>query len=203
MTNPNTFTANATEVGKHAVDTTLIDSNSKYLKYEIDDLYGRINDLMELSGSNGYPIGSILAYSKSSWSGGDFLPCDGAAVSRTTYANLFAVIRTTFGVGNGTTTFNVPNLSSYFIQGWDHSRTFGSAQAASNKAHTHSYVDRQPFKESATQRYTPGTSYVAPYYVNLYFNGSKYIPPVYTENVNSSGSSGVPKNVTIRHYIRF
>jgi microcystin-dependent protein len=39
----------------------------------------------------------------------DFLLCDGSAVSRTTFANLFLVIGTTFGVGNGTTTFNLPN----------------------------------------------------------------------------------------------
>lgn len=38
------------------------------------------------------------------------LLCNGQAVSRTTYANLFAVISTTYGAGNGTTTFNVPNL---------------------------------------------------------------------------------------------
>lgn len=40
-----------------------------------------------------------------------WLLCDGAAVSRTTYADLFAAIGTTWGVGNGSTTFNLPNLS--------------------------------------------------------------------------------------------
>lgn len=40
-----------------------------------------------------------------------FLLCDGSAVSRTTYANLFSAIGTTYGVGNGSTTFNIPNLS--------------------------------------------------------------------------------------------
>lgn len=41
-----------------------------------------------------------------------FLPCDGAAVSRTTYSALFAVCGVSFGAGNGTTTFNVPDLRS-------------------------------------------------------------------------------------------
>jgi microcystin-dependent protein len=41
-----------------------------------------------------------------------YLICDGAAVSRTTYAALFAVIGTTYGVGNGSTTFNLPNFQS-------------------------------------------------------------------------------------------
>lgn len=40
-----------------------------------------------------------------------FLPCDGSAISRDTYANLFAVISTTYGAGDGSTTFNVPDIS--------------------------------------------------------------------------------------------
>jgi len=41
----------------------------------------------------------------------NWLPCDGAAVSRTTYADLFSAIGTTWGAGDGSTTFNVPNLA--------------------------------------------------------------------------------------------
>ncbi len=46
-----------------------------------------------------------------------YLICNGQAVSRTTYANLFAVYGTTFGSGDGSTTFNVPNLSARFLMG--------------------------------------------------------------------------------------
>ena len=46
-----------------------------------------------------------------------FLYCDGQAVSRTTYARLFASIGTTFGIGNGTTTFNVPNFKGAYLRG--------------------------------------------------------------------------------------
>ena len=42
--------------------------------------------------------------------------------SRTTYANLFNVIGTSFGAGNGSTTFNVPDLRGYFIRGWDNGK---------------------------------------------------------------------------------
>lgn len=48
-----------------------------------------------------------------------WLICNGAAVSRTTYAALFTAIGTTFGVGNGTTTFNVPDLRGRVIAGKD------------------------------------------------------------------------------------
>ena len=52
-----------------------------------------------------------------------FLLCDGSAVSRTTYADLFAAIGTLWGSGNGTTTFNVPNLKGRIPVGYDASQT--------------------------------------------------------------------------------
>lgn len=72
-----------------------------------------------------------------------YLECSGAAVSRTTYSALFAVIGTTFGSGDGSTTFNLPNLRGEFIRGWDNgrgidsARVFGSAQSDEIKSHTH------------------------------------------------------------------
>lgn len=63
-----------------------------------------------------------------------WLLCNGAAISRTTYSRLFAVIGTTYGGGNGSTTFNLPDLRGEFIRGLDQGRgvdpgrTLGSAQ---------------------------------------------------------------------------
>lgn len=56
-----------------------------------------------------------------------WLLCDGSAVSRTDYAALYAVIGTTYGAGNGSTTFNLPNLQDKFVQG---SSTSGSVKEA-------------------------------------------------------------------------
>lgn len=65
------------------------------------------------------PVGSIMWYSTTTTPSG-WLPADGAAVSRTTYATLFALISTTYGVGDGSTTFNVPSVSAttgkYFVR---------------------------------------------------------------------------------------
>jgi len=65
------------------------------------------------------PVGSIMWYSTTTTPTG-WLPADGAAISRTTYATLFALISTTYGVGDGSTTFNVPSVASttgkYFIR---------------------------------------------------------------------------------------
>jgi len=60
-------------------------------------------------GGDGVPVGSILAWPTDTPPSG-WLLCDGSAVSRTTYADLFAVIGTTFGAGDGSTTFNLPDL---------------------------------------------------------------------------------------------
>lgn len=55
------------------------------------------------------PAGTVTAYGAATAPSG-WLLCDGSQVSRTTYARLFAVIGTTYGAGNGTTTFTLPNL---------------------------------------------------------------------------------------------
>lgn len=68
-----------------------------------------------------------------------WLKCDGAAYNRTTYSRLFNVIGTTYGVGNGSTTFNVPDLRNYFIRCWDGSRAFNNVQAAQVGGHTHTF----------------------------------------------------------------
>lgn len=55
------------------------------------------------------PTASVIPYAGST-APANWLLCDGSAISRTTYATLFAIISTTYGVGNGTTTFNIPDL---------------------------------------------------------------------------------------------
>lgn len=86
--------------------------------------------------------GIVSPYAGSSAPSG-WLLCNGQAVSRTTYAALFAVIATTYGTGDGSTTFNIPDLRGEFIRGLDAgrgvdaARTLGSAQAEGLKSHTH------------------------------------------------------------------
>lgn len=62
------------------------------------------------------PIGVVQAFAGSTTPQG-WLLCDGSAVSRTDYADLYAVIGDTYGAGDGSTTFNLPNLVDKFIQG--------------------------------------------------------------------------------------
>lgn len=64
------------------------------------------------------PTGGVIAFAGSTAPTG-WLLCDGSAVSRTTYASLFAVIGTSHGSGNGTTTFNLPDYRGRFLRGVD------------------------------------------------------------------------------------
>lgn len=76
--------------------------------------------------SDGELIGSIAAFACSSLPSG-WLLCDGSAISRTTYSALFSSVGTTYGTGDGSTTFNVPNLVDRFIEG---ATTSGTVKAA-------------------------------------------------------------------------
>ena len=66
-----------------------------------------------------------------------YLVCNGAAISRSTYSKLFAMIGTFHGTGDGSTTFNLPDLRDRFLSGSSGSRTVGSFQAQSTQEHKH------------------------------------------------------------------
>jgi microcystin-dependent protein len=134
------------------------------------------------------PVGSIqaLAYVPGAPISG-WLYCNGDAVSRSTYANLFAAIGTTYGVGDGSTTFNLPDLRGVFLRGrddgkgYDSGRAIGTYQADDNKAHTHTvsaYIGGSSFAISSN----PG---------NANFG---------SETTSSNGTEARPKNIAI-HYV--
>lgn len=77
----------------------------------------RVKQAIEAFVGNYIPTGTILPFAGGTIPSG-FLACNGAAVSRTTYASLYSAIGTTFGAGDGSTTFNLPNAESdKFLQG--------------------------------------------------------------------------------------
>lgn len=88
------------------------------------------------------PAGAVVHFARNSAPTG-WLKANGAAISRTAYAGLFAAIGTTFGAGDGFNTFNLPDLRGEFLRGWDDGcgvdagRAFGSAQTSRNLAHSH------------------------------------------------------------------
>ena len=98
-------------------------SNALNLKVNKADLESEIKRVLGTL-DTGIPVGAIMAFHDvpAGW-----LQCNGAAVSRTTYAALFAKIGTKYGSGNGSTTFNLPNLQHKFIEGTTTSSEVGKS----------------------------------------------------------------------------
>jgi microcystin-dependent protein len=92
---------------------------------------------------SGVPSGAVFCIAVATVPSG-YLECDGAAVSRTTYAALFAVIGVNYGAGNGSSTFNIPDLRGEFVRGYDHGRgvdsgrSINNPQGSQNAQHNHS-----------------------------------------------------------------
>jgi microcystin-dependent protein len=89
------------------------------------------------------PIGGVTQYAGATSPSANWAICDGTAVSRTTYATLFARIGTTYGVGNGTTTFNLPNVKGKVIAGLDSTQTEFDALAETGGAKTHTLTSAE------------------------------------------------------------
>jgi len=133
VTGVNTFTSSVTIAGSAVVSSTLT------VQSVMPDNF----------------VGGIMYFAKSNCPNG-FLKANGAAVSRTTYAKLFAAIGTTFGAGDGSTTFNLPDMRGEFVRGLDDGRgvdsgrTFGSAQDDRFQGHYHSLTDPGHFHYTAS-----------------------------------------------------
>jgi microcystin-dependent protein len=119
-----------------ATDFTGSSITEAQFKSAITDLRNYIADIETVAPG-------IVAYYPASSPPTGWLKANGAAISRTTYAALFAAIGVTFGAGNGSTTFNVPDLRGEFIRGLDDGRgvdagrVLGAAQADMFKSHSH------------------------------------------------------------------
>lgn len=112
-----------------------------------------------VEGYSNSPAGGIVMWASATAPAG-WLHCDGSTISRTTYSRLFAVIADVYGVGDGSTTFEIPDLQGQFVRGWDNgagtdpdaaSRTdsgdgsttgdnVGTKQVDAFKAHDHDYT---------------------------------------------------------------
>jgi hypothetical protein len=145
--------------------------------------------------------GAIVAFARTTAPAG-WLKANGAAVSRATYAGLFAAIGTTFGVGDGSTTFNLPDLRGEFVRGWDDgrgvdiARTFGSAQTHQLQEHNHGGAGQLGNVAGGSGEYvfngaTGGASPI----------GENYTPT--TGNVGAFGTETRPRNVALLACIKY
>lgn len=144
-----------------------------------------------------------IAYLAHANAANGWLKCNGAAVSRTTYAALFAIIGTTYGVGDGSLTFNLPELRGEFIRvfddgrGVDAGRTLGSGQAQQIIQHQHN-------ADSGTNGFysdAPGLGII-----NTGGSILNITRSAWTGSVTSGpavGSETRPRNVALPAYIKY
>lgn len=147
------------------------------------------------------PSGSVQAFAMSSPPSG-WLACNGAAVSQTTYARLFALLGTTYDyLGNpGAGNFRLPDLRGEFVRGWDNGRgvdtgrTFGTAQAGEIQAHNHQFSGNNRVGISSTA-YGSNATLAA----NM-LAGSPTTAPI---SDNTGGGETRPRNVALLYCIKY
>lgn len=147
------------------------------------------------------PPGLILPYGGATAPYG-FVLCNGGALSRTTYAALFAVIGTTFGEGNGSTTFNVPDMRGRFPFGMDTSgngdelgETFGTKNhrhTTPNHSHTiaHTHTVNPPTTQTGTALGEPTSTGSGGASAMTSNHGHNLDIPAFTSGGSSAANSG-------------
>ena len=134
-----------------------------------------------------------------------WLKANGATVNRATYAALFTAIGTTFGAGDGSTTFNLPDLRGEFLRGWDDgrgldaNRLFGTAQMDALQGHWHGP------RPGTTLAGSPGNWNGAGGGANGNYNIGSTGDPV-TDGVNGAPRTAPetrPRNVALLYCIKY
>jgi microcystin-dependent protein len=151
------------------------------------------------------PVGSIIMYLRGDL-GSPFIFCDGRELNRSSASALFAVIGVTYGAGDGSTTFNIPDMTAIFLRGFgnrtingvDYASTTGSTlQIDAMEAHTHSSNLSGTFLKT-------GTTFNVPGWTNGSNRPNESSAPANTGSVNASNRTSNetrPINLPVYYYI--
>lgn len=145
-----------------------------------------------------------------------FLECDGSAISRTAYADLFASLGTLYGVGDGSTTFNLPDFRGEFLRGYDNGRGIdsgrgiGTAQGDAIRDITGTLVSLFTFNDVFNTGYATGAISVSnigfvdsnisggsgtqDHSFNMAFDASNVVP---------TASENRPRNIAVMYCIKY
>lgn len=129
-----------------SMDSTALDAGLSDVNLAVLTATNRSVPVYTIPGNQGgVEPGAVIGFAGTTAPIG-YLKCNGAAISRTTYAALYAALLTTWGSGDGSTTFNVPDFRGEFLRGFDDGkgtdsgRVFASSQTDQVKDHQHSGV---------------------------------------------------------------
>ena len=189
---------------------------------------GNANDVLQSDGSGNLsftalpqavPTGSVHVMATTTVPSG-YLECDGSAISRTTYSALFTIIGTTWGTGDGSTTFNVPDLRGEFVRGWDNGkgtdsgRGFASSQTDQNKSHNHSATSTvtDPGHFHTTENFVVRSNYQEPRNLGVGTDGNANTTgntnskttgiTVSTSIANDGATDSRPRNIAMMYVIK-
>lgn len=143
------------------------------------------------------PAGMVAHFARNAAPTG-WLKANGAAISRSTYASLFSAIGTTFGAGDNSTTFNVPDLRGEFLRSWDDGRgidlgrLFGAFQADELKSHSHKDPTSNGTQTTLDGYQVPAPNYLYPY---DYVDGA--------ETSTFGGTETRPRNIALLACIKY
>lgn len=157
-----------------------LDEAIRLLQRKIADLFAQVGGL-------GLPAGMIQPSASINLPAG-WLLCDGRAVDRTTYADLYAAIGVRYGAGNGSTTFNLPQLQGRVPVGYSATDTEFNALGKTGGAKTHTLtIAEMPFHSHGVN--DPGHSHAQNVTAN---NGS---PGVRRDYASDGASSAFPQGI--------
>jgi microcystin-dependent protein len=153
-------------------------------------------DGANLTGIEGIPTGTITPWSQATPPSG-FLECDGSAVSRSTYAALFAIISDTYGAGDGSTTFNVPDLTDKVAVHKSNNKAFASTAGANTVTPTGNVAGSTANATLSTAQLASHSHTIqgrafggsnVPFQINAFGPSSQPESNAPTININSTGS---------------
>lgn len=150
-----------------------------------------------IEGSN--PVGTIIAVAYTGVPEG-YMHCNGAAVSRTTYANLFNEIGTTYGAGDGSTTFNLPNTVARFLEGGIGAGTYyeaGLPNITGNISAFRSYISGAFVRSDNTDRYDGWEDNKDEYAVSTSFDASR------SNRIYGASTTVQPPAMTVIYCIKY
>ena len=151
-------------------------------------------DGANLTDIEGIPTGTIVPWTDSSIPTG-FLECNGAAVSRSTYSALFAIVGTTYGAGDGSSTFGLPDLQNNVAVGKSNNKALASTGGAENAATANATLSEAQLASHSHNMPAHGPHSNVPRKILTYGPDGRYTPSQGTGNTGSG--SGHQHNTSV------